>query len=96
MDAILMFLVSNLTPALLEWLKTKAWFPFMARWAPVANRITPLVVAALVASGVTYQFHDGTLSISGLVPDQMLRGLLLAIGGAITQHVNYRLFVNKT
>jgi len=95
MDAIVMFVVSNLTPALLEWLKSKAWFPFMARFAPVLNRITPMVVAAIMAAGVTVQFADGVLSISGLVPDQMIRGVLLAVFGAVTQHVNYRVFVRS-
>ena len=93
MDAILVFVVSNVTPALLEWLKTKAWFPFMHRVAPVLNRVTPLAVAALVASGVTYTLEGGTLTVSGLVPDAMLRGMLLALVGAVTQQINYKLFV---
>lgn len=92
-----MFIASNLTPWLLEQLKSVGWFPFMAHVAPVLNRLTPLVVAILMASGVSYTFEpsSGTLTVMHLIPMDIIRGLLLWAVGAVTQHVNYRLFVNR-
>jgi len=91
MDGILMLLISALTPWLLERLKWARWFPLMAPFAPVLNRVTPLALAALVAAGVTMQFDHatGVLMVSGLVPSEMLRGVLLWIAGAGVQHLSY-------
>lgn len=90
MDGLLMLLVSAVTPWVLERLKSARWFPFMHPVAPVLNRLTPIVLAALVASGITYSFDGGTLTISGLLPDQIVRGLLLWLVGAGTQHLAYQ------
>lgn len=94
MDAGLMLLISALTPWLLERLKTAAWFPFMShvgKYAPILNRLTPMVVAAVMAAGITFQFDDaaGVLTIKGLVPSDIVRGLLLWAAGAGTQHLAY-------
>lgn len=89
MDGLLMLVVSAVTPWLLERLKHVRWFPLMQPIAPVLNRVTPAALAALVASGISYSFDGGTLTISGLVPDQIVRGLLLWVVGAGTQHVAY-------
>ena len=92
MDALLMLFVSALQPWLLERAKDWAWCPLMSRvgrYAPILNRVTPVLVATCTSAGVTFAFQDGTLTIAGLVPDQMLRGLLFAIGGSVTSHVAY-------
>lgn len=93
MDLIVTLIVSNLTPWLMERLKSVSIFP-MAAFAPIANRVVPLLVALLVASGVTYEFHDGTLTIAHLVPSDMLRGVLLWIVGAVTQQIHYRMVID--
>lgn len=91
MDGLLMFVISVLTPWLLERLKWARWFPLMKPYASAFNRITPLVLSALVAAGITFQFDEasGVLMVSGLIPKDMVRGLLFWIVGAATQHLAY-------
>lgn len=92
MDALLVLLISVLTPWVLERLKYSRWFPFMQPFAPVLNRLTPLVVAAITAAGVTVGFDQGSgvLTVGGLVPSDVIRGLLLWGAGALTQQVSYK------
>lgn len=97
MDALAVLVVSSLTPKLLELLKQRAWFPLMDVSAPVLNRVTPLAVALLTATGVTWQFDDatGTLTLSGLVASDIVRGLLLWGAGAAMQHGVYESWVRE-
>ncbi len=90
MDGLLLIVISSVTPWILERLKFQRWFPLMQPVAPVLNRITPIVLAGLVAVGVTVQFDKGTLSVSGLMPDEIIRGLLLWVTGYVVQEVSYR------
>lgn len=92
MDGLLVILISAITPWIMEHLKYSKWFPFMSPFAPVANRVTPLVVAAITAAGVTVGFDHatGVLTISGLVASDVLRGLLLWGVGMITQQASYK------
>ena len=92
MDGLVMLLISALTPWLLERLKWARGFPLMQPMAPVLNRVTPLVLAAVIAAGVTFQFDQssGVLLISGLVPSDMIRGVLLWVAGAGVQELSYQ------
>lgn len=93
MDGLAMLVISAVTPWLLERLKWAPyhWMRVMKPYSHWLNRLTPLVVAALVAAGVTVSFDEvsGTLTIRGLVPADMLRGVLLWAVGAVTQHLTY-------
>ncbi len=89
MDALVALVVSALMPRLLEALKTRAWFPLMHRSAPLLNRVTPVLVALGTASGITWSFDGGVLTVSGLVPDDILRGVLLWALSAAVQHGVY-------
>jgi hypothetical protein len=90
-DGVWMLFISAATPFILEKLKWQRWFPLMQPYASKLNRITPLVVSALVAAGITIDFDhvNGVLTIAGLIPGDIVRGLLLWGFGAITQHVSY-------
>ena len=90
MDGLLMLVISSLTPWVMERLKFQRWFPLMHPIAPVLNRVTPIVLAGLVAAGVTVEFDHGTLSVSGLVPDQIVRGVMLWVTGYVVQEFSYR------
>lgn len=89
MDAGLMLIVSVLTPWLLERLKWARWFPLMKPYASWLNRVTPLVVAAAIAAGITFTVDDTGWTLKGPLPEDMLRGFLLWAVGAVTQHVTY-------
>lgn len=91
MDGLLVILISAITPWIMERLKFSKYFPFMQPFAPVLNRLTPLVVAAITAAGVTVGFDQagGVLTVSGLVPSDVIRGLILWGAGALTQQVSY-------
>ena len=91
MDGILMLLISVISPWVLEKLKWARWFPLMQPVAPFLNRATPLMLSALIAAGVTIQFDQtaGVLMVSGLIPSDVIRGLLLWGVGATTQHLTY-------
>jgi hypothetical protein len=90
-DGLWMLVISALTPFILEKLKWQRWFPLMQPYAAKVNRITPLIVSALVAAGITIDFDhvNGVLTIAGLIPSDIVRGLLLWTVGALTQHVSY-------
>ena len=91
MDGLLMLVISAVTPWLLEKLKWARWFPLMSPYAPILNRVTPLMLAAIVAAGVTISFDQtaGVLMIRGLIPSDIVRGVLLWIAGAGVQHLSY-------
>jgi hypothetical protein len=92
MDGLLMLFISAFTPFLLEKLKWARWFPLMQPVAPVLNRLTPLVLSAIVAAGIVFNFNSvtGVLTISGLIPSDVIRGLLLWGGGALVQQLSYQ------
>ena len=94
MQLFAVWLTSNFTPLLLEKAKDWRWFPFMSnigRFAPILNRVTPLVAAAVVASGVHWTFDaaEGRLVVDGLMPQHMINGVALWVVGAFTQHYRY-------
>lgn len=89
MDGLLMIVISAVTPWLLERLKWQRWFPLMQPIAPVLNRVTPLILAAGVAAGITFNVDASGWTLSGPLPEDMLRGALLWVGGAVVQHASY-------
>lgn len=89
MDGVTVLIVSALMPWLLERLKWARWFPLMQPYATWLNRATPLAVAAMVAAGVTFSIDDAGWTLKGPLPEDMVRGLLLWIVGAVTQHLTY-------
>lgn len=95
MDALVMVLMSSVVPFLLEKGKTKWWFPFTQKVAPVLNRVTPLIIAFVTAVGISVSFDPstGVLSVMGLVPDQIMRAAFLAIVGFVTNQASYHGFV---
>ena len=97
MDGLLMFIVSAVTPWLLEQLTSWRRFPLMHPYAPVLNRLTPIVLAGLVAAGITVSFDEvnGVLTIKGLIAEDIVRGLLLWIVGAGVQHFAYERAINQ-
>lgn len=92
MDGLLVILISAITPWIMEHLKYSKWFPFMSPIAPYANRITPLVVALITAAGITIGFDQttGVMTISGLVPSDIIRGVILWGVGIVTQQASYK------
>lgn len=89
MDGLLMLIVSALTPWLLEQLKWQRWFPLMQPFAPFLNRATPLALAGAVAAGITFTVDAEGWTLRGPLPEDMVRGVLLWIVGAATQHFAY-------
>jgi hypothetical protein len=86
-----MLIISALTPWLLEQLKHARWFPWMRPYIGKLNMLVPVLTAAIVASGITWAFDQtsGELTVKGLIPSDIFRGLLLWIGGSVTQHFSY-------
>jgi hypothetical protein len=87
MDLLVMLVVSNLTPWVLERLKDAAWFPLMqrfSRYAPILNRVTPVASTVLLTLGVHWSFEasgGGRLVLEGFVPtsDEVTKaGIVLA------------------
>lgn len=88
--------VSAVVPKLLELLKSKRWAPFIQPYAPVLNTVTAGVVALVTALGVTVDFDAaaGVLTVSGLLPDQLLMtGVTWLVNWAV-QEIVYRGFIN--
>jgi len=74
MDLLVMLVISNLTPWILERLKDAEWFPLMqrfTRYAPILNRVTPVVSTLLLTLGVHWTFeaaNGGRFVLEGFVP----------------------------
>lgn len=96
MDGLLMIIISSFTPWLLERLKWWRWFPLMAPAARVLNRVTPLIVAAGIAAGITFNVTDSGWTLAGPLPQDMVRGVLLWLVGAGTQHLAYHRAIKVT
>ena len=64
------FSVAMLTTTVLEWLKSKPWFPLAGYDSAKINRITSLVIAIATGVGLHFAFdptiNNGTLTITGL------------------------------
>lgn len=97
MDAAIVLIVNALTPRLLEYLKAASWFPFVRPGSPWLNRTVAVVVAAMTALGITasYNAEFGVLSVSGLMPDTLLRKALVVAVGFLMQEASYRLTVRE-
>ncbi len=100
MDALLMLVVSAIMPWMLELSKDWSWFPFMQRvskFAPILNRVTPLVVSFLAAIGITVGFdaQTGVFMLSGLVTSEILRAAILSIVGMVTNQMSYHGLVKQ-
>lgn len=72
-ETIVSLFFSVITPAIMQWLKTNPWVPFINRGRPVFNTIFAALIAAGNVVGVTFLFSDGTLTISGLEIAEMAR-----------------------
>lgn len=90
-------LVSLGVPFLLERLKREQWAVFIHQHAPVINRVTAVAVAVLTSLGVRLAFDAdlGVLTVSGLIPDDMLRLGAQAAANLLAQESAYRRFVQE-
>jgi hypothetical protein len=66
--------------SLLEWLKTKTWFPFVNVNTSTLNRITAILAALISAAGIhwAYDAAVGQLVISGLKSELIYNSLSAA------------------
>lgn len=101
MDAVPLDLVGILVslgvPFLLQRLKREQWAVFIHEHAPVINRVTAVVAALLTSLGVRLAFDAdlGVLTVSGLIPDDVLRLGAQALANLVAQESAYRQFVNR-
>lgn len=84
--------ISGLVPYLLERLKGRPWVPIVQPYAPALNRTTAIAVSVLTALGVTvdYDATVGVLTVTGLLPEQLLRSGLQAAANFVLQESIYR------
>lgn len=99
MELLISAVAGFITTHLLEALKDQRWFPFM-NWAgtrQVRNVITPIITAVVVASGITFTWDEvnGALTITGLVPNDVVRSLVSAVVLWATQEMTYRKLVQS-
>ncbi|CAB4177288.1 hypothetical protein UFOVP998_4 [uncultured Caudovirales phage] len=96
MDTLLAMLTTTvfnlIAPFVLEKGKWAKSFPFMQPFAPWLNQATSFVVALLAAGGISYTFDPaaGTLLVSGLIADKVLKALIIAVVGFLIQKVAYK------
>lgn len=90
-------IVSAVVPKLLELLKSKRWAPFIQPYAPVLNTVTAGGVALLTALGVSVDFDSarGVLTVSGLLPGQLLQTGMTWLLYWVTQEGVYRVAINR-
>lgn len=89
--------VSALVPKLLELLKSKRWAVFIQPYGPFLNTITAGTVALLTALGVSvdYDAAAGVLTVTGLLPGELLRtGVTWLVNWAVQEFV-YRGFIHQ-
>ena len=63
--------------ALMEWLKTQRWFPFVADNNPRLNRAFAMAAAFITSVGLHFTFdaQAGVLTVTGLTVANILHGL---------------------
>ena len=85
-------LISLVTPLIMEYLKTKPWAPFLQQHAPTMNRVVAVLVSIGNTVGVSaaYDAVTGTLTITGLILDDIARIGVTALLAFLTQEVVYR------
>ncbi len=94
-ETIISLFFATITPAIFQWLKTQPWMPLIERGRPAINAVVAALVAAGNVMGVSYVFADGTLTITGLVIDDMVRLLVTFALAWITQEGIYRFGIKK-
>ena len=96
-EVIVSLAVSTLVPWVLERLKWARWFPLIQPFAPALNRGFAWAVATTTALGIAVSFNaaDGVLTITGLVPADILRVVFQAAGNFLVQEVVYRKAIDQ-
>jgi len=78
--------------AMLQWLKTKAWFPFVQENMATLNRSFAAIIAFIASIGIHYTFDAelGVLTITGLTTATILHGSWAAIQQFAMQQFMYK------
>lgn len=84
--------VAIMTAYVLEWLKSKPWFPFANCDTAWMNRITAALCAlgTALAIHITFNSVDGTLLVTGLRAQSIIHGLWAAAQQYALQHFVYK------
>lgn len=92
LDVLISLAISGVVPYVLERLKARPWVPFVQPYAPHLNRVTAILVSIATAVGVTVDFDAtlGVLTVTGLLPEQLLRSGLQALANFMLQEGIYR------
>lgn len=90
--SVLSLIFAFLTPAILEWLKTKPWLPLINRNTATLNAVFSAVVAVGQAVGLTFAFNQdtGVLTIGGLELTRMAVTTVTAGLAWLLQELTYR------
>ena len=79
-------------------LKSAGWFPWLGAHTALANRTVAVFIAAVTASGITWQWNaaNGDLSVHGLVWPTVAQGLWTWLAGIATNEMAYMVLQIKT
>lgn len=93
--SVLSLLVSLITPALIQYLKSQPWMPFIRHNAPVLNALVAGAIAVAQTVGIAVAFDAGTLTISGINPVNNAIVAATAALAWLVQEITYRTTVRR-
>ena len=95
--SLLSLLFSLINPMVLEWLKSKPWFPLIEKGRPFLNAVMAALAAAgnVVSVSWAWEAATGTLTIRGLIADDIVRLGATFLLSWLLQELTYRFGVKK-
>ena len=84
-----------IVPYILQWLKSRSWFPILTMAGGKMNAIVAAAVAIAGGVGIAFTFNDqtGILTVSGLTWTSIWPGLQHAVMQFMMQHAAYRTLI---